>query len=1143
MEDSQTCWLREELVPAQLVLGIQDAVRVRVLRNADGTLNLDRYAKLSQIKTTKSLADASRAFYNDVCGTDEELFEVYNYVSVLVCQNSLCINGKHTISFGATIHAWALLPSNAHSLEDSFVLSVGDETTIVVRVCQVDHDNYDVIVLDMIDFDFSQIVSNSTGTKVVGTSFFKTTSLFNVEYSPLGFPLLDLQQNIVTPANILGACILNISETDDAFVSVAHSFDKITHVDCYSNLANAGRANLNYKGHIMKNTFELPLFVIPLANTKAVMFLQSSGFTIKGACFLITGSGDDQTTIRYPSAFKLDNYYVPNKTLSVFSDSCSNSPSYAHDQVLVSSSPNNAVFLIDVFFNHAKGGLRASMRKLFSLSVPFSVFSLNSHGARQYKMTMASLHGHIESRIVEFHNKSDVQGNDSSAFVLKYTDKVFSVSNVLPVVDFCLVENPKFNVSNEYPQQELWCSAGQGINYRLVNLRRGFVAEKKRISSSLPEMDMIAMIPHNGVTYAFLSRTNGSCIGSVEFTDEAMDLEESQRAVWGSIAFVGAYDENPTIDIYPMSDGRVVRVFANKVLLNQLGSFDQVATLNVEEGVLSSTLHENVLYIFTQTGIKGWTIGSDFQSVELSLNSTLKANLVTMLKVVNIRGQLYLFVGYLNSFLVFKLGETATLESTINFSNMQLPTHIISIDLDRYLVTSADGFYAVVTFDVHHAQWKTLEVKISNMSPLRIAGHDGNTVFLLGDQLWRLDLSSSVYCRPVLVDESRSRPIASASLLNKSSNGHSFLVSRADGFARINVGSSEGTLVRSFKIQSPVVRMFYVKCEQVMALVPVIDRQAPHYETQAKLLWFDVKTRKELSCSDSVLESNEYVQCVGEVELETGSGKLARRVLLGCRVEGSIHSGSVKICNLKVIDGKATLEMLYSWSEDEPITCIAAKGTNTILYSGGCELRQRRHNPASRKLEPSETNVVLPSLIKRFVVAGKTVLLVTANDSFQVCDADTFESLQTGDGNQYLGDSHMCATQEGHEIVLGDAQRCSLNITTATETTLSYKVDSFPRIAPTSTFGSWLTYDDRKQLSSHASFITVGMGGQVDAFTSIDKNNFDLLNKPSTTIRGSVSHTRHTWIGKNQRVLNTAAIGDIQTITNGFTVCLHNTMF
>lgn len=1138
MTEGETFWVREEIVHSQLASAVYDNICVRILRNGDGSINLDRYSNLDPLKSVKSIVDQTTKYYDDDCIMSQGLFESFNYISVVVYPDGVSVNGKQIIPFGDTIHSSAMIPSNDQSLEDSILFSLGDGTTIVVRFCLIDQDAYEIVVLDTFDLNFSGIVSNDLGTKVMGLNFFKTVSVFDIQYSRLGSPVLEFQQNIVSPANIIGGCILKVSNTDDIFVNVTHSFDKITRIDCYSNIEKIKDLNIVYKEHIMKNTFEMPLFLLPLRNTKSVLFLQNSGFTIKGSCFLLTGSGDDQDNFQYPPGFKLDNYFLPKELLNILSDNDTTTSSlYGHDQILVSSSPTNSIYLIDIFFNHTKGGFRISMKKLFSLTIPFSVFSIIPFGDHQFKLTFSSSYGATESRIVEFQPKLEIQNSDSSIFSLKYIEKIFTITNPLPIFDFCLIENTNFRASNEFPKQEFWCSGGVGVNNKLMNIKKGFISSKSKLTTDLPTMDKLEIIEFAGNSYILISRNNGSCFVSFnELSDDKMDLDESQTGKIDSLSVItGTYKNTPTLGIYLTGVGHYFRVLQKQIIFGHFGNFKEITNLELEEEIIVTTFYENRVYGYTKSGLICWEITQDFQfeKVTIQMSSILDPKFVTMLKIEILNGNLYLFVGYLRSLHVFKTGEGAlTLESTINFKRLQMPSQMRSIDGNTFLITSIDGFYSFIKFDQSNSQWDQIEIKISDVEPLEIAGIDKSTIFLFSDQLWRIDLTKSIYCKPVVVDESKYRSLYSTCLIMSTRGYHMFLVNRNDGFSTIKVPTYEDTMVKSFKVQAPIIKMFYINFVKLFVLIPIINRQVKDYWAQPKLIFFDSKQRKELKWrNNDIFEKGEYIQCVSDLLLETENGNVTCRILIGCRVEGNENvTGSIKICNIKINNGDIQLESLYSWNESGPITCISSIEKNNIIYSVGTTMYQRNYNAKMKKLDLQERKLVLPSLIKKFEISDKKLLIITANDSYEVCDLETYQGIKHGDGNQYLGDGYVNSiSEEMYELLLGDAQGCSVNITNESGDIVRYKVGTFPRISKSLNFGSWLTYDEKVEICKHSSFITVGMGGQIDSFTSVSKCVFERIVeacKP-VSVRGPIGKVSYNWIPKDGRVIDVTQLKEM----------------
>lgn len=1119
-------WIRDEVIPSQLVTNMYTGFKIRTLRdNETNGVNSLRYNNLARKNTPRSITDLDNVvYYDDECQIAENVYETIESVDLFVCVDSICIQGGQTIPIGATIKSSCLIPTTSVSKEDSLILSIDSGRTLVIRLSKSDYGIYEIVVLDILDCSFIEIICNHSGSKVFGTSFFKNVSVFDINYSQHGSPVLCLQKNLVVEANNINGCLLSITPTDDLFVNITNSFENCIIMECYSNIEHVGHSNLVYRQHMMSNKFEIPSFVIPLENTKSVLFLQETMFTVKGSCFLLTGSGHDQSKMQYPSGFSADNYYIPKNKI-VLPNQGKYDGNSQHDQVLVSFSQGLkfSIYSLDVKFIRDTATFELSLQKLFSMGAPASIFAMEKNLNDRYIFTYFSTYGFTESRMVDLVVKPAdlVHSFSDSLFKVNFGEIVYSRENFMPVFDYKFINNPNKRIHNEMPHMEFWCSGRAGDKNRLMNVKRGYIGSKEKLKNyniqfkKFGDVELMKYFVYEDEEYILLSNYEESGIFKLD-GDFSSSLFE--------------YSKPTHCFNYCVDSESYIRVLNDEIILGN-GSVE-IKSIPIDEEILFATSLRDIIVICTTERFQYFAIAENNDNLIPLLitndSSSIDINLVTMVHLDEYDefanqydDEVLLFVGYVDSLLIFRFDKqrsSLVLLNTVSFENMQMVSEMRSTPFG-FILTSLDGYYSFLLHEQN--QWMSYhETRLSNKSPLRIIQVDGLQYTLMGEQLWKIDMSSSVYAKPIVIDGFTNNTLHGACVRKDGK----LIVSRNSGVWAVDVSNYEDNLVKSFKFEWMINELNYLEYLKTFVM---ITSPFPSSKSSSvpKLGFFDVKSRKPIEWSrqneSETFEKNEYIESVTQMEIEKQNGNKDIRVLIVCRMNGS-REWSIKLCTMRLTsEGKMEIQSRYSWIEKSPVKCIVSHAKNHIMYSTGNEIKQRVYVPESKKLSATETKMTYDSPIKSFEVKDGKLLVITTEDSYQLSDLETGRKLSQGK-ERYLAHSVMqgdCGSS--NEIVLStaDNSRCTITVVdTNHETNYSFNINALPRISANRNLASVLSHETRMQILSHACFLSVGMAGQMDVFTYVDGTTWDQWQnairdaEPVLSIRGKMDAVGLNWV-------------------------------
>ncbi|GMM31162.1 hypothetical protein DAMA08_039070 [Martiniozyma asiatica (nom. inval.)] len=1068
-------WVKQRLISSQLVLSVYDDFKLQVLKNTDGSVNADRY-KLENTYHQPSIRDDAIIDgyeFPSVSGFEQnKLSESFELVSVYVYADSVCINGTQVHNLRRTVIDSCVIRANKYTKEDTLVVALDGDLIVLLRFLPTELGNYDAFVVDYTKMKCLTVHSNLLGTRLVTSELDKKSTIYEITYSSFGTPIINPKKTLVSQGHIFGTCFAPLSDDQEMFVRVLNTYDKILKIQCYTKLQNCGTGNLDYNEIIMRNTFEIPIFTVPLNNSKSVLFIQPTGCTVKGSCFLLTGTGNDQALLKYPARRKIDGYHVPLKPIDFFDNNPTDSSTYIHDQVLISTNPSPALYVIDIYTEKV-GAIHITMKKLFSLSTPFSIFSFEKIKDRLFKMIYSNSTGVCESRIVEIENKALSKNPDPSYFTMKYIKKILSRPGMVPVFDFCLTANPCKKTSNECSNNELWFSARPGDANVLAKPQSGYVARKKKFDFSLFDPEDMKSFEIDCRKFVLLSRRNCSCFIELKHYMNTDDIIFENPNSYEFHTLEETFLNQKTLSVEIFHDGEYIRITSNYIVRGNLLSNIIHDVFHLPEMALMADAMDNKFAILCSSIINVFKFENgtftDIFQIKLDDNQD-----ISFLKFVRFDSQLLLIY---NTNVSLRVYNVSIATNDIKYHDSELESFSMPFDIalfreNIFIISTLNGEYFIAELESLD-DGLSYKLKFGNRlklsdCPLKIMKINMD-LFLVGNRLWKFEKNLNL--KPVIFDEFNARSLFSACTLpGDSKNLTEFLTYRNDGFSIFKLSSYESVKFQTISMPQTIVKI--INCSQlgVLALVPVEN------ENDLKILFFDVHSKKLLT-TDFVGENitkMEFVTCVCEWNL-VSKNKSAVSLAVSCRTDAA---SVVKIFSVTRTSDSITLKLLHNWAEPGIITCMQPF-SNLIFYNVSETLFVREYDPDLKQLKQAYVISQYESPIKKFIADEKSYAVVTATNSYSlhlVSASPTTKTIDHGDFRQYVGDFGYFSSC----LALGDPENGVVKIREQSRETF-IKVGYVPRITGGTLKAPWI-----KTLQG---FISVGLGGQTDVYYLTEQRN------------------------------------------------------
>lgn len=1121
--------------------------KINTLRNGDGSINNTRYTELQDDTPEQDLylksedwelllgketlqrqfefsatqhdqldPEGDSKMADDICDDTFKPFldQEANYVTIMTYYNSFSIDNGPSISLPSLILSAGVLKATDLSQEDTLVLHLAT-SLILIRFLTSGNGTFEPYVVYSRKFqndEKSTLLISSRNNSVALCFSTWGVMWYKISYDANGVPTIKHIGNNGYMNSIIGQCMVPVTASNDALITYS-----VRGGILYLKAIQGTHTHSTAHENMMKNNFPIPIHTIGLPETSGVLLLQENQYTIQSLGFCLTGDESGNFTFAYPELpggnFKLNSFYVPQKKIMTsFSFDGFSEDLYKHDQVLVSTTNNNSVYVLDVYYDRKRHTFTSTMNRLFKYKQVVSLFIFEPVNDSTFRFTFGNELGLTESKTASIVTENDIP-------ILKNVKEFWSEINPYPIFDYELIPSSGIRNSIENPSHDLWAIAGGDSNHSIMNFKFGLIADKIQSNQKWYGIDRLYSFQVEDIDDLFVwasgdSRSNLLQVKSSPEKGEefiSFNLEQFVSEPFLSLEY---FDKNTQLIITP-----------KKLFLFSMKNLKVILHLKLpSECLLASSYDNTVAMIYKEES----TMKTDFvvfnlsQNYELELveieNPTFTPNLVSMLQFIQISGTTYLFVGDFNGFCFLFKKERNIFFSFVrkfelkmdyyeNHAKLEflLPQYILVPykihqlnETNNFIVTSRGGDYMIINllFSVGDCTLNTLQsVKLGDTGEVTIMpSNDPHIIYLSCSNLWKLDLRVSSYPLKIVVDGLKEHAVVAYTVLPspKKSQCEQVLAIRGLSLTLLTIPSFPSVLIRSKRLDFQCMKMRYYSNLDLFILLPVPD---PTDLKRPKLLFVESRNMKILETSTDfgdIFRKDEMPLCIHTWKVYESTGSYIN-LIVGCKTE--VDKGIVKVVRLSKDNNKVSLKLVFSFKEDQPITHIDSSNQNRcLLYSSGKTVVRWLYSISDSKLVDRKVVLELPEKIKKFTLS-KTESDNQTNKEFLI--------LALTDNNKSSWAKYNMATSDPNLIEARSFnQFCSDGLISKDDTliTSNYNEESvlissihdelssgarridfgyIPRLCFLNSYPPWVSIKDRCY-NAKKQFITVGLNGQID---------------------------------------------------------------
>jgi hypothetical protein len=1028
------------------------------------------------------------------------------HTTIMIYHNSISVNNGPSVPISCPILSATVIEGKDDLNDDTLVLLLQTGTILLLRFENLNNLSIDshipqvtpyvvdyvsqsinlFTIKDRISYKFS--VSSSQDMLFL-TTYNGLVFVYNIKYDKNGIPSLSHSHNFKS-GTIIDQCILKLTSEKDAFLTLELE-NSILKLECIRDFDSFDTCT-----QIMKTNFSIPLFVISLSSTQCILFLQEKTFTIKSYLFCITGEDLDLMNYSYPtrdSDLIINSYYIPKSRIWV--ESLNNHPSnmFTCDQVLISTSNDASVYLLNIFFDKVRHKYSYEFSRLFKHHRILSSFSLEPQNNKDnfFTLTYYNEMGDFESQQISI---MDENGKSIS----QVDTQIWSEINHYPVFDFEIITSPSFKNSIENYQQELWVLAGIGSHHSLMNLKQGYVSYEEKVSGSTI----------SGITSIYNSSAE-SCywlvgfkkISLVNITDRMNQVLEIP--CMGTLLHISTYEE---IDIL-ITSHQIIFVKNSTIIYQFELPYEAILATQRENKI--AFIYENEFSKIIELAMISFDNVFQFTDMELE-GLQFELSKVSMLQLIEIAHVSYLVVGDIYGHIYFydttfnalkfvdKFYITMDEQNLLEISESFIPYKLHELKYSKnFLVTSKNGYYTILKIEDSANVWKLQSIPpihLSDNGDLEIIETENeDIVYLKCKYLWKLDLSQSILPHRILMNGLKDIPVTSAisfKLTEKYESNKALMIKAGELF-KIQI-SNTPSIIKKFKTFGiPTMKLSYLPSVNLFAMLPI-----PNKIPETPLIIFvEHKTLKMLKIEtdlNTLFKNNETAICVFEWTIPNGD-KYHTITIVGSKTKDG--KGLIRFFKLTKVNSTLQLKVIYTiLHEDYPITNISEftsplNSSSQLIYSAGPNIHSLQYNIETKKFDASEVIFRGSSSIKKFELGfdnSCTISIIYENKKGIVVTYDDFfnGSSKVTTFEEYCSD---LLVLKHNKIIHANYNSNSVTITDDININKHIDIGYIPRLGSVSAYPPWLSISERLE-KDNEQFITVGLNGQIDLIVHENDN-------------------------------------------------------
>ncbi|KAG7660651.1 uncharacterized protein J8A68_005768 [[Candida] subhashii] len=953
--------------------------------------------------------------------------------------------------------------------------------------------------------------SSASGLSTVSCSASRSFRLYMTQNSKNG-SMLRNHVNVSLDGELLDGCFIepNTNSKTDMFMTLIFTHYRRLQIELFSWNNFEGLSQSFSKSILpLMNTFEIPVFIIPLKNNASFLFVTPSHFTVVTIHHIISAQYNfSSSRTPWTSAFPT-SYHIPNQsTISTDIDKI--------DQIFISTDAG-IVHSILISNNNV-----VSHDPILRVYDKISIFTLEKQKDK-YRFIYSSDTGSSKDLLIpHLFTKEDFCDLDSLS-KLPYTNArlVKDFKNWSPLVDVEIVDCNRPKRSRLPARQEVWGISGCGKKSKLNQFQHGYSAIRKgNTYYKLRKADKIYYLIHNDIPYT---------ICSLPFESILLEFQENSQESFAEIS-------NPKINTAEITllatviptgdDSLILQVCPATITISNLVDFKETKKFD-EFSILFCDKYQDLLIVITDSkgviDLRVWRLSvienedGTFSSEFLEPISSRQIQFQpSALKVFRMQDETRIVIGTFDGELISFSIDNNTIQENRTYNLNQLcpytndetisldlviPHEIIVIENSLY-IGSKEGHYIQLEIQGDFISCKRF-LRIGEREVTFCVSQDPKLIFINCKSLWLVNHYESSFPTPVCFDDNYERSVRCSVEIaadNDNSKSIKLIVIRENGLVLVNISTFAESVVRQTSISENAKKLRYLSHIEVFLILcksrnpknrlKGIDRKS------MKLLSTRESTLRNKNPEDSIFGKNEYPisSCIWEVPV--GNQRTTKKVLVGCSIisESGAEQGAVKVLDLKKTkssDGSTVVSIveLTSFEQEGPVTNIQQSNQN-IIFASGKRIYHTSYNENEKRLTPVKFLEALPSNIVALDLKDDSLLVTTKVDSIY-----KYQVPKSGFPLGYISsdtfpNSFINHVEYNSQIVAGDKTHSSISVIELEDKKHSsarrkFKLSHIPRVYLANLNNNWTDTNDLTVLCA-------GINGELVSFRGVRHDDHEL---------------------------------------------------
>lgn len=969
--------------------------------------------------------------------------------------------------------------------------------------------------------------SSPSGYSTVASSSSNIFRLYMAQQTPnINGTVLRNHVNISMDGFVIDACFIDPNSTSiptDVFFALIFTENRRLTINLFSWSTSEGVWQGYNKDVLpLDNTFEIPIFVVPLKSNGSFLFVSPNKLTIVTMHNIVSAHYDFQEILSpWKNSSFPTSYHLPNTNVSELEID-------KLDEVLIATD-NGVIYLITVIDNNFGSNIDPVVRVADSVSK----FSLEKEKDK-YRLFYTSDGGSATKDILidELYDKeylSDITHPSKLAY--SEARLIEDFKSWAPLIDLSLIDsNSNRKEGDVLPaRQELWGISGLGKRTKLnqfkfgyYGMRRSNTYEKLRKSVGMWKLQykenlyLLCALPFESVLLEYQENSK----------DAFVEVQESKLVTNSLSLFSSVIFESYILQVNQDS------ITISDLVFHKITEFVpfNIIFADVLDDILAMIVEENNSIKVKILRLARKDLAQEDHEISKYIELTLEKEIIevqpSMLKLFSHNDCMVVAIGSFEGLVLFYPFKDGQLHEQKSYKLSQyckykldfitsldsiIPNQLVCVN-DDIIIATKQGY--IIKFHLSDTQLEcTYFLRLGYSQVKIITTNDPNLLFVHCGKLWLFNnYNSGLYPNQVNFDDTFERLIIEGIELPDSMDSK---------FKKLALIRDNGLVIChvSTFMKPSVKQLTRIENGKRLIFVPHISTFVVFCHGRNKMICVDKKSMKILTQKESTLKSrheedeytifqdDEIPQCVNiwEVQRNETTKRISKKLLVGC--SKSSTSGIIKVLDFKKLKNDTTgqaivvITELTSIEQDFPISNIL-QFKSLILFTNEESIYCTSYNESEKRFTPIKQLKSLPSKVVSLNESNDKLLVSTNSDSiYQFIEQNGELVFESSDP---MSNSYINQVELGEFLIAGDKIHSNLSIFESYkfDKRLNLGVSGIPRVYLSKLNNPWVMNQNDQ------SVICVCTNGEIINLRMVNESSDELNNLKHRT-KGTLTNLIH----------------------------------